>query len=217
MAVISSIFSRALLAAWVAAAMAAAGCSSVSLDKRYDPPPVRMPSSAPTQPSAAAPATTTAPAAVPQAVTPSQPVGQPLPPVGTAPGTPVASASAAASPLVTLSARLEAAAVSPPTRSAGSGQLDVLYDRQTRLLRWKTSWHNLSGTITGVQFHGPALAGQNGPAAMVWPAPFGPTYEGRATLTPQQEGDLLQGLWYLNVMTSAYPTGEVRGQLRVVN
>jgi hypothetical protein len=52
---------------------------------------------------------------------------------------------------------------------------------------------------------------------MMWPGPFGPTYEGRATLTPQQANDLLAGLWYVSVATAAYPSGEVRGQLHVVN
>ena len=97
------------------------------------------------------------------------------------------------------------------------GQLDALYDSNTRLLRWKTSWSALSGPITAVQFHGPAEYGQTGPVTMVWPAPFGPTYEGRATLTPQQAVDLLDGRWYVNVFTAPYPSGELRGQLRVVH
>lgn len=215
MTVFSSMASRASLVALMAAIMAA-GCASVNLDQRYEPPAVRMPSPPP--------AAATAPAAVSQPVAPSNTMGQPLPPVGTAPGTPMTPSAAAAqqqgavpSPLVTLTTFLDGTAVTPPTRSAASGQLDALYDRQSRLLRWKTSWSNLSGPITSVQFYGPADMGQNGPAAMMWPGPFGPTYEGRATLTPQQANDLLAGLWYVSVATAAYPSGEVRGQLHVVN
>lgn len=207
---------RASLAA-LAVAVLSAGCASVDLSRRYDPPPVRSPMPAPAapvpQPSVA----------TPQPVAPGQSVGQALPPYGAPPAPPPVMAPPAPvdvptvpSSLSTLTTRLDAAAAVPPTRSVGSGQLDALYDANTRLFRWKASWTGLSGQITGVQFHGPASASQVGPAVMVWPGPFGPTYEGRATLTPQQAAELLEGLWYVNVSTSVYPSGEVRGQLRVV-
>lgn len=203
--------------ALVAAAVLAAGCSTVDLGPRYDPPPVRAP-----QPLPPAPAPLP-PVATPQPVPPAQPVPQPLPPIGSTvptPPPPMQTPVDPASPqahLVTLTTRLDGASAMPPTRSSGTGQLDALYDSSTRLLRWKTSWSGLSGPITGVQFHGPADYGQNGPVVMVWPAPFGPTYEGRATLTTQQAIDLLDGRWYVNVFTSPYPSGELRGQLRVVH
>ncbi len=201
-------------------ALLAVGCSSVDLGPRYDPPPVRAP-----QPLPPAPAPLP-PIATPQPIPPAQPVPQPLPPIGTpaplpppplqTPVDPTASPSPQAH-LVTLTTRLDGASVMPPARSNATGQLDALYDSNTRLLRWKTSWSALSGPITAVQFHGPADYGQTGPVTMVWPAPFGPTYEGRATLTPQQAVDLLDGRWYVNVFTAPYPSGELRGQLRVVH
>ena len=201
-------------------ALLAVGCSSVDLGPRYDPPPVRAP-----QPLPPAPAPLP-PIATPQPIPPAQPVPQPLPPIGTpaplpppplqTPVDPTASPSPQAH-LVTLTTRLDGASVMPPARSNATGQLDALYDSNTRLLRWKTSWSALSGPITAVQFHGPAEYGQTGPVTMVWPAPFGPTYEGRATLTPQQAVDLLDGRWYVNVFTAPYPSGELRGQLRVVH
>ncbi|MBK6867952.1 MAG: CHRD domain-containing protein [Burkholderiales bacterium] len=201
-------------------ALLAVGCSSVDLGPRYDPPPVRAP-----QPLPPAPAPLP-PIATPQPIPPAQPVPQPLPPIGTpaplpppplqTPVDPTASPNPQAH-LVTLTTRLDGASVMPPARSNATGQLDALYDSNTRLLRWKTSWSALSGPITAVQFHGPAEYGQTGPVTMVWPAPFGPTYEGRATLTPQQAVDLLDGRWYVNVFTAPYPSGELRGQLRVVH
>ena len=214
-----SVYSRATLAG-LAAAVLAAGCSTVDLGPRYNPPPVRMPQAlpAPSAPAALPPSATAQP------VTPGQPIGQPLPPIGAegafpAPPpsqTPPAAPADLPQGLVTLTTRLEAAAVIPPTRSAGTGQLDALYDAGTRLLRWKASWSGLSGPITGVQFHGPAGMDQNGPPTMMWPGPFGPAYEGRATLTQQQATDLAEGRWYVNISTATYPAGELRGQLRVV-
>jgi hypothetical protein len=234
MPVFLPVSSRRWLAA-LAAALLAAGCTSVDLGAYYEPPAVRMPEPLPP---ASAPASAALPQpATPQPVSPGQPVGQPLPPLGAggpdAPATPPATPASAPTPaapasaapvaapevhanLFALTTRLEGAAVNPPTRSAGIGRLDAQYDASTGLLQWKASWAGLAGTITGVQFHGPAGMDQNGPPVMIWPAPFGPTYEGRATLTAQQAQDLLAGRWYLNVFTSAYPAGELRGQLRVV-
>lgn len=118
--------------------------------------------------------------------------------------------------LVTFSTRMDGDSAVPPTRSAGTGELDALYDTRSHLLRWKAKWSGLSAPITAVQFHAPGEIGQTAPPTMVWPGPFGPTYEGRATLTNQQATDLLSGRWYVNVYTANYPAGEIRGQLREV-
>lgn len=205
-------------AAALLVALLASGCATVDLGPRYDPPPVRMPQAAPPAPPPVAPV------AQPQPVPPSLPVPQPLPPVDqSSPVPPPAPPVAEPAPvdprahLVTLTTRMDGTSVLPPTRSAASAQLDALYDSSTRVLRWKTSWTGLSGSITGVRFHAPALEGEEAPAVMVWPGPFGPSYEGRATLTANQAVDLLDGRWYVTVYTTAYPTGELRGQLRVVH
>ena len=201
-------------AAVLAAALLASACASVDLGPRYDPPPVRVPQPLP-PPQAPLP-----PIAQPQAVPPSMPVPQPLPPVGQTvpvPPSPPVTPVDPSSHLVALTTRLDGSSVMPPSRSAATAQLDALYDSNTRVLRWKTSWSGLSGPITGVQFHGPAEYGQNAPAVMTWPGPFGPTYEGRATLNANQAIDLMDGRWYVSVYTTAYPSGELRGQLRVVN
>ncbi|WP_423454967.1 CHRD domain-containing protein [Ottowia sp. VDI28] len=206
--------SRHALAVLAVACLVSA-CASVDLSRRYDPPPIRVPQPLPApQPQAAAQPD----GVLPQPVVPAQPQSQTLPPLDSA-SQPAPPASAAERPdahLVTFSTQLDGASAVPATRSAGTGRLDALYDSNTRVLRWKASWTGLSGTITGVQFHGPADAGQAAPPTMIWPSPFGPRYEGRATLSPQQAVDLVDGRWYVNVMTSSFPAGEVRGQLRVV-
>lgn len=208
---------------WALIALAAAlsACASVDLGPRYDPPPVRMPQPLPPM-GAPAPAT-----GLPQTqpVSPGQPVPIPLPPIGQTPPpvvpTPVQPApppvSDARAHLVTFSGRIDSGSVLPSTRSAGSGQIDAIYDPNTRLFRWIAQWSGLSGAITAVRFHGPADEAQVAPATLLWPAPFGPRYEGRATLTPDQAVDLLGGRWYVNVSTTSYPAGEIRGQLRVVH
>ena len=193
------------------AALLLGACTSVDLNQgRYNPPPVRMPGQASTQPVAPGTPVSTAPVVMaPSSVQTLPPAGQEVV------STPVAVPSD--DPRVALMTDLTGASAVPPTPSGGSGHIDMMFNRETNLLRWKTTWGGLEGAITGVQFHGPAGAGQTAPAAMIWPGPFGATYEGRATLNAQHANDLLQGLWYVNVQTSAYPQGEIRGQLRVVN
>ena len=215
MSTFTSPSSRPTLAVLAVATLISA-CASVDLGPRYDPPPARMPGSS-LPPPAPVP-----PVAQPSAVPPARPMPQTLPPIGSTPppAVPGAATPAPTDPrasLVTLSTRLDPGSALPPARSNGFGQLDAIYDANTRLFRWKASWSGLSGPITGAQFHGPADQGQTGPATLVWPGPFGPTYEGRATLTPEQAVDLMGGRWYLNVRTTTNPAGELRGQLHVVH
>lgn len=40
-------------------------------------------------------------------------------------------------------------------------------------------------------------------------------FEGQATLTDAQAADMMAGLWYVNIHTTRYPGGEIRGQLDV--
>ena len=40
---------------------------------------------------------------------------------------------------------------------------------------------------------------------------------GSATITPTQASDMMNGLWYVNLHTTAYPTGEIRGQLELMD
>jgi len=231
----AAVFRNCLLVSLLPAALA--GCASVDLGQHYQPPPILTPESVSVPAVAAAPAAAPLPAVEAQPVMTGQPQTQPLLPMDGAsaaapalpePPEPPASAAASestASPapsddpnahLITFTTRMSGASAVPPADSDGTGQLDALYDSGTGLLRWKAVWSGLSGPITAVQFHGPAERGETGPPTMIWPAPFGPTYEGRATLTPQQAGDLLAGRWYVNVSTDTYPAGEMRGQLRQV-
>lgn len=216
MSTFASPSSRTSLAV-LATTMLISACASVDLGPTYSPPPVRMPQSAPPAPASMPPI------AQPSAVPPVQPVPQTLPPIGSTPApgstvpTPAPTPIDPRASIVTLTTRLDAMSTLPPARSNATGQLDAIYDANTRLFRWKASWSGLSGAITGAQFHGPADQGQVGPATLIWPGPFGPSYEGRATLTPAQAVDLMSGRWYLNVQTTANPTGELRGQLLVVH
>ena len=115
--------------------------------------------------------------------------------------------------LAAFSAHLSGAAQVPPVRSAGSGRVDAVLDRQTRLLRWRVTYSGLSGPLVAGHFHGPAGPGSVAGVALRWPPARPSPLEGRATLTPAQASDLLAGRWYASLYTAEFPGGELRGQL----
>jgi CHRD domain len=76
---------------------------------------------------------------------------------------------------------------------------------------------------TSAGIYGPTNASQNAPLIFdlgnyiiaaphdEFPGSLG--YIGTLTLTPQQISDLKAGQWYMNFASSAYPSGEIRGQI----
>jgi hypothetical protein len=121
-----------------------------------------------------------------------------------------ASASAAT---VKFHATLTAAAEVPPTTSTGSGEATVTLDTATHEITWDVTFGGFSSDVTAAHIHGPAEAGKN--AGVVVPlgaAPKSPLH-GTAKLTPEQEGQLTSGTYYVNVHSKNNPGGAVRGQL----
>jgi hypothetical protein len=114
----------------------------------------------------------------------------------------------------TLLARLSGASVVPPNDSEASGNLQASLNRQTRVLTWTLSTHGLSGPAVGASFNGPAMPGDN--AAVEVPLQAGQNLErGTVTLTESQIDDLMNGRWYINVVTATRPDGEIRGQVMI--
>jgi hypothetical protein len=114
----------------------------------------------------------------------------------------------------TLVARLSGQSTVPPNDSTATGSLQATLDRQTRVLTWTLSTQGLSTPAVGASLHGPAMPGENAPVAA--PLQLGKGVEGgTVTLTATQVEDLMAGRWYVNVLTTAAPSGEIRGQLMV--
>jgi len=100
----------------------------------------------------------------------------------------------------------------PPNASPATGLAVVDYDDASNLLQWNVSYQGLLGTFTAAHFHGPALPGQNAGVRVgltIGPSPM----VGSATITDAFETELLGGLWYLNLHSSQFPGGEIRGQV----
>jgi hypothetical protein len=124
----------------------------------------------------------------------------------------VALATPSMAAMVNMKADLKSATEVPPNDSKGSGEVTATYDTDSKKLTWKGTYKDLTGPATAAHFHGPAEPGKNAGVAIPITPNTSPL-EGTATLTPEQESDLIAGKWYVNVHTATNKGGEIRGQL----
>jgi CHRD domain len=115
---------------------------------------------------------------------------------------------------INLKADLKASSEVPPKESAGAGTLTGTLDTETHEFRYRIEFSGLTGPVVGAHFHGPAAEGENAkPQLPIKINPISSPIEGKASLTPEQAKDLLDGKWYFNLHTSANAGGEIRGQV----
>lgn len=105
----------------------------------------------------------------------------------------------------------------PPNASAAAGTIVGTYNDVTNTITYTIIFSGLSAPVTAAHFHSPAPNGVN--AGVVFAHTGFPTgvmsgtYSGSHVLTDAQEMQLLSGLWYSNIHTSAFPGGEIRAQI----
>ncbi len=100
------------------------------------------------------------------------------------------------------------------TGSLGSGIASMMLDDVSNAFSWDISWAGLSSDVVAAHFHGPALPNQNAGVQVAIDFASNPT-SGAANITAAQAADLLAGLWYINIHTSQFGGGEIRGQVIV--
>ncbi|MBL8645423.1 MAG: CHRD domain-containing protein [Rhodospirillaceae bacterium] len=130
-----------------------------------------------------------------------------------------AAASARAEDLgpVRFYADLSADEQSATTISDGIGRVDFALDRDTVRLSWTVTYKNLTSPATAAHIHGPQRPGTNaGVQIDLAPAGLGLPLKGSAVLTDAQLEYLLSGRMYVNVHTTKYAVGELRGQIQRV-
>ena len=113
-------------------------------------------------------------------------------------------------PGLVFTATLNGAQQVPPTNSSATGSAALVLSPDERTARLSLSFSGLTSTQTDAHIHGPAAAGSN--AGVLFPLPLGQLNDFEITLTPQQVADLKAGLHYVNVHTSNFMNGEIRGQ-----
>ena len=96
----------------------------------------------------------------------------------------------------------------------GEGSAFVTYDTTTHMATWAINYRNLTSPYLFSHFHGPAVPPQQaGVQVNIDLASMPSPLVGSAAFTPQQEADLLAGLYYINLHTVNFPGGEIRGQV----
>lgn len=104
----------------------------------------------------------------------------------------------------------------PPTQSRGSGYFEAVYRPSTKVLEYRLNLVGLSSPMTMGYLHGPASPEENAEKVAPINIPIfyydSGVWDG-VTLTEEQAAEVLAGRWYVNVMTTQYPDGEIRGQI----
>ncbi|WP_199271710.1 CHRD domain-containing protein [Paraglaciecola sp. L3A3] len=116
--------------------------------------------------------------------------------------------------MISLSSNLDGAQANAGagTLSPGTGLASMIFDDVTKVFSWDISWSGLIGDVTAAHFHGAALFDQNA-GVQVPLSVVVDSANGSSTLSDAQATDLLAGLWYINIHTLDFPTGEIRGQV----
>ncbi len=97
----------------------------------------------------------------------------------------------------------------------GTGSAVVTLDDVSNLLSWNVVWSGLSVAATAAHFHGPATPAQSAGVQVGIGVASNPAISS-TVISAAQETALLNGLWYINIHSSAFPGGEIRGQVNVV-
>ncbi len=120
----------------------------------------------------------------------------------------------------------------PANASSALGTMDVSYSKKTKLLTYKVTWTGLTDSVLLMHIHGTApvsfnagvvqniVTASNGIFPQKTSGKF--TYAKTGTLSGTlladenlvKEENLLAGLYYMNIHTSTYPGGEIRGQIK---
>ena len=117
--------------------------------------------------------------------------------------------------VVKMTAMLTGAEEVPANNSPARGMGVFALNKDTNTLIYYVNYQGLEGVVTGAHIHGPAAKGEN--AGVMVGLAAGKPIMGSAVLTDAQVSDLLAGKTYVNVHSSEYPNGEIRGQLKVMN
>ncbi len=115
----------------------------------------------------------------------------------------------------------------PVSASTAIGSMNVFYTKDTRTLTFSFNWSGLTGPVNAMHIHGLAPTGYStgvvqtlSTSGIIKCSSSSTTACGRFAGTMQVDGfvvkeeDLLNGMYYINLHTTAYPGGEIRGQIK---
>ncbi len=105
----------------------------------------------------------------------------------------------------------------PPVATTATGYARIVVNEATGQLNFTVVFNGLSSAQTGSHIHAPAAIGATVGVAINFGVVGGTsgTITGQTTITPTQLAQLRQHLGYVNVHSSNFTGGEIRGQLGV--
>ena len=117
--------------------------------------------------------------------------------------------------LFSLSATLNGTNVVPANASPAVGTLTGTYDDATKILSWTIPYMNLSSSMTGYGFH-IAAVGVNGASFLTSSVSIASPISGSSPpLINTHITALFSGNVYVNIYTTNFPNGEIRGQITI--
>src|SRR5205085_7590699 len=108
-------------------------------------------------------------------------------------------------------ANLTGAQETPPNNSPATGSATLLLSPDETNARVSLTFSGLTSAETDAHVHGPGGLGVVAP--ILFPLPSGNVSDFLITLTPTDVTNLKNGQLYVNVHSSNFPNGEIRGQL----
>jgi len=128
--------------------------------------------------------------------------------------------AASASAQTTFQAFLTGLGETPVNASPATGFGTVVLNLAQTQITVDENWSGLTAPATASHIHGPGGIGTNAPVLFpfsgVPAATSGAIPEQTFAITPQEVSWLYAGYLYMNVHTSTFPGGEIRGQLLLV-
>lgn len=116
--------------------------------------------------------------------------------------------------IVTFNATLDGASEVPANTSTATGTATLSYNKTTKVFALYVTYSGI--TLTDGHIHIGAV-GVDGPVVFPLTSLTSPINFTSIALTTTQEADLLANLYYVNLHTTAFPGGEIRGQLITTN
>ncbi|MFM8560467.1 MAG: CHRD domain-containing protein, partial [bacterium] len=114
--------------------------------------------------------------------------------------------------IVPLNALLDGGQEVPANAATGSGWATATVDTAANSITYHIVYSGLTGAPTAAHFHGNRLHGASGGVKVGLTAGASPM-TGTVSYLQADEGQLLSGMFYINLHTAAFPGGEIRGQL----
>jgi hypothetical protein len=98
-------------------------------------------------------------------------------------------------------------------KTTPSGMVKATLDTTTDELKYTITYSGLSGPVKAAHFHGPAPMGTEAGVLVPIKGPYASGMSGEAKVTPTIAKNILDGMTYVNLHTTANPMGEARAQI----